>query len=77
MTDLEERDRSAARLEAAREGLRSSAARTAAVWAGVLQQTTESAPREHPEPTTPRFDVRQALANWLRRLAAALGAWRK
>lgn len=42
MTDLEERDRSAARLEVAREGLRSSAARAAAaVWAGVLQQAEQ------------------------------------
>lgn len=41
MTDLEERDRSAARLEAAKEGLRSSAARTAALWAGVLQQAEQ------------------------------------
>ncbi|MGB6097907.1 MAG: hypothetical protein WBF95_16620 [Comamonas thiooxydans] len=41
MTDLEERDRYAARLDAAREGLRSSAARTAAVWAGVLQQAEQ------------------------------------
>ena len=74
MTEQGGRDQSAARLKAAQEGLKSSAVRTAAVWAEVLQQTSESTPLAQPAPVTGRFVVRGVVANGLRKLAAALEA---
>lgn len=65
-----------ARLEAAKQGLRNSADRLSAAWTEVLQKTPESPRLERSVPTTLPSPVRQGFANWLRKMAAALEAWR-